>query len=248
MTDVLESKRGREVADAVKAVRARLTRACESAGRSPTEVVLLPVTKFFPATDVQILYHLGFRDFGESRVQEASAKVGEFSALEPTATDVRWHMIGRLQRNKVNTVARWARSVQSVDSNKLIAALDRAVAVVRDRGERQSNLDVYLQVSLDEDDRRGGAPAGDLERLGEAVMAAEGLSLGGLMSVPPLGADPETAFARLREIHAQFMQSFPAATGLSAGMSGDAEIAVRHGSTCVRVGTALLGLRPITSP
>ncbi|WP_041451608.1 YggS family pyridoxal phosphate-dependent enzyme [Hoyosella subflava] len=243
----MSTARAREIADAVAAQRDRLRSACSAAGRAEREVALLPVTKFFPASDVQILYRLGFRDFGESRVQEAAAKVEEFAELEPEA-DVRWHMIGQLQRKKANAVARWASSVQSVDSSKLVSALERAVQSARQRGDRVSDLSVYLQVSLDQDEERGGAPPDELDALGAQVDGAEGLRLAGLMSVPPLGAVPEEAFAELSDIHTRFMARFPSAVELSAGMSGDAEIAVRHGSTCVRVGTALLGLRTITSP
>lgn len=249
MSESARARRAAEVAEAVRAQKERLERACHAAGRSPADVALLPVTKYFPASDAHILYTLGLRDFGESRVQEAAAKVAAFRGLEPNAA-VRWHMIGQLQRNKANVVARWAAAVHSVDNSKLIAALARGVATARDRGERATDADlaVYLQVSLDGDTQRGGAAEPELDALGAAVAEADGLALAGLMAVPPLGADPERSFARLHEIHVEFLRSFPGATQLSAGMSGDMEVAVRHGSTCVRVGTALLGLRTITSP
>nr|WP_064439473.1 YggS family pyridoxal phosphate-dependent enzyme [Hoyosella altamirensis] len=243
----MSTARAREIADAVTAQRDRLRDACSAAGRAEREVELLPVTKFFPASDVQILYRLGFRHFGEARAQEAAAKVEAFAELEPGA-DVRWHMIGRLQRKKASGIARWASSVQSVDSSKLVTALERGVQSALERGDRVSDLSIYLQVSLDQDEQRGGAPPSELEALGEQVAGAKGLRLAGLMCVPPLSAVPEEAFAELGAIHERFVARFPSAVELSAGMSGDAEIAVRHGSTCVRVGTALLGLRTITSP
>ncbi|MBM4639475.1 YggS family pyridoxal phosphate enzyme, partial [Rhodococcus hoagii] len=108
--------RHEEVASALTRVRARLDAACRDAGREPSEVALLPVTKFFPASDVRVLYDLGCRAFGESREPEASTKVAEFSADPDVTEPVRWHMIGRLQRNKVKSVVRWADTVHSLDS------------------------------------------------------------------------------------------------------------------------------------
>ena len=144
-------------------MRERLTRACEHAGRDPAEVTLLPVTKFFPASDVEILYGLGCRAFGESREQEASAKVAALQHLP----EIEWHMIGRLQRNKARAVARWAYAVHSVDNARLVDALDRGA----DR--RDQPLRVFVQVSLDSDDndnprprRRPGRRAGRARRPG----------------------------------------------------------------------------------
>ncbi|NLU82926.1 YggS family pyridoxal phosphate-dependent enzyme [Rhodococcus sp. HNM0569] len=241
-------ERAAEIAAALAAVRLRLAEACAAAGRAPDEVALLPVTKFFPESDVRILYALGCREFGESRDQEASAKVAEFGRdMGDGARDVHWHMIGRLQRNKARSVAGWAHTIHSVDSARLASALDRASAEAFDAGRRRAPLRVLLQVSLDDDPGRGGVPIGDLESLGESIESARGLALAGLMAVPPLGSDSDAEFARLEDIHSRFVASFPGATELSAGMTGDLEAAVRHGSTCVRVGTAILGRRPIIS-
>ncbi|SDH51419.1 hypothetical protein SAMN05444695_102168 [Rhodococcus triatomae] len=238
--------RVREVTAALTAARARLERACRAAGRDPESVTLLPVTKFFPVSDVRILYDLGCRHFGESREQEAAAKIDQFRAAVDDAS-VRWDMIGNLQRNKARGVARWASAVHSVDSERLLAALDRAATASREAGERTDPLDVFVQVSLDGDPERGGAPLPELERLGTRAEEAPNLRLVGLMAVPPLGSDAETAFAELQRVHRDFVRAFPNATQLSAGMTNDLEHAVRYGSTCVRVGTALLGSRPITS-
>lgn len=227
-----------ELAAALDRLRTRLAAACESAQRDPADVTLLPVTKFFPASDVEILYRLGCRAFGESREQEASAKVAALHTREPVA----WHMIGRLQRNKSRAVAKWAHTVHSVDSARLAAALDRAAGEVRD-----APLRVLLQVSLDTDTQRGGVAANDLAALADQVDDSPNLQLSGVMAIPPLDADPDRAFARLAELHDDLRRAHPHATELSAGMSNDLEIAVRHGSTCVRVGTALMGPRPLIS-
>ncbi|MCX5045990.1 YggS family pyridoxal phosphate-dependent enzyme [Aldersonia sp. NBC_00410] len=231
-----------ELAEALDRLSHRLDAACRAAGRSRDEVALLPVTKFFPAADVQILYDLGCREFGESREQEASAKVADTGH-----EDVRWHLIGRLQRNKSRAVARWAYAVHSVDSVRLAQTLARAVAEAHDEGERAAALQVFVQVSLDDDPSRGGVAAAGLAELADVVADAAQLNLKGLMAIPPLDVEPERAFARLAELRAALTAGHPGATELSAGMSNDLEIAVRHGSTCVRVGTALMGSRPIIS-
>ncbi|WP_072688659.1 YggS family pyridoxal phosphate-dependent enzyme [Rhodococcus marinonascens] len=235
-----------EIEAALKAVRERLDAACRTAGRDPLEVSLLPVTKFFPESDVRILYDLGCRDFAEAREQEATSKIEAFRA-EVADQSVRWHMIGHLQRNKSRAVAGWAYCIHSLDRERLIGALGRAAATALEAGERAQPLRVLLQVSLDGDPQRGGAAISDLEYLAEQVQSSPGLDYRGLMAIPPIDADPDAAFGELQEIHARLRLEYPEATELSAGMTNDLEHAVRHGSTCVRVGTALLGSRPITS-
>ncbi len=243
--DARTQARRAELAANLAALEERIDAACRACGRDRASVRLLPVTKFFPASDVALLAELGAREFGESREQEASAKV---AALREAGVDgLRWHMIGRLQRKKANAVARWAHTVHSVDSERLATALDRGGAAALDAGERAEPLDVLIQVSLDDDPERGGVRAGDLEALAETVAAAPSLRLAGLMAIPPLGVEPDSAFERLASLHTRLRERHPGASELSAGMSGDLESAIAHGSTCVRVGTALMGARPITS-
>ncbi|MEV6562618.1 YggS family pyridoxal phosphate-dependent enzyme [Nocardia sp. NPDC051756] len=243
-----------ELATNLAALLQRVDAACLAARRAPDSVRLLPVTKFFPAGDVAILYRLGRREFGESREQEATAKVAELPTLvAPEAEgdeglpDVQWHMIGRLQRNKARVVARWAHAVHSVDSERLATALDSGAQTALDAGERTDPVRVLLQVSLDDDPSRGGVAPDELARLAEQVAGSKALRLSGLMAIPPLGAESDAAFARLATLHTMLLAEHPGATELSAGMSGDLESAIEHGSTCVRVGTALMGARPITS-
>ncbi|OBF37268.1 YggS family pyridoxal phosphate enzyme [Mycobacterium sp. ACS1612] len=246
----MANTRERELADALTALRARLSRAAEAASRNANEIELLPITKFFPASDVLILYGLGCRQFGESREQEASNKCAEVGAVLVTEP-IRWHMVGRIQRNKARSIAGWAYAAHSVDSGKLIAALDRAACGALADGRRAEPLRVYIQLSLDGDESRGGVDIGRPESVDElcaAVDAADGLDFVGLMGIPPLGADPDDAFARLQEERDRVQKSYDQRLGLSAGMSSDLESAVEHGSTCVRVGTALMGQRPLTSP
>jgi PLP dependent protein len=241
-----------ELADALTALRGRLSAAAEAAGRKLDEIQLLPITKFFPATDVAILSRLGCTAFGESRDQEAAAKVDEVTRLLDDSTDRRqWHMVGKIQRNKARSMALWAHTAHSVSSTRVVAALDRAVDGALSDGHRTTPLRVYIQVSLDGDVSRGGVDVSDSVAVDEVcaqVEVAESLELVGLMGIPPLDWDPDRAFERLQSEHHRVRRAHPDAVGLSAGMSNDLESAVKHGSTCVRVGTALLGQRPLASP
>lgn len=227
-----------ELAVSLAEVEHRLETACATAGRPREEITLVVVTKHFPADDVRHLDALGVRHVGENRHQEAAAKHDECADL----TSLTWHYVGHLQSNKAAAVAGWADVVQSVDRTRLVAPLGRAAS---DRGHP---LEVLLQVSLDreagEGGRSGAAPA-DVPGLADAVASTEGLVLRGLMAVAPRGEDPRLAFARLAEVATDLRSSHPGATWVSAGMSGDLEAAVEHGATHVRVGTAVLGMRPL---
>ncbi|OBG78062.1 MULTISPECIES: YggS family pyridoxal phosphate-dependent enzyme [unclassified Mycobacterium] len=244
-----------ELTHALAAVRSRLADAAAAAGRHVSEIELLPVTKFFPATDVVILSRLGCRAVGESRDQEATAKVTDvtrqLAALGRADAAPRWHMVGHIQRNKARSVARWAHTAHSVDSRQLASALDRGVAAAQADGHRRDPLRVYVQVSLDGDESRGGVDVGRPGAVDEVcaqVAGSDKLRLVGLMGIPPLDSDPRAAFERLQAEHSRILESHRDAVGLSAGMSNDFEIAVKHGATCVRVGTALMGPRRLPSP
>ncbi|MUL65371.1 YggS family pyridoxal phosphate enzyme [Mycobacterium sp. CBMA 234] len=259
-----------ELADSLARIQARIDAAAAASGRDRADIEFLPVTKFFPAADVVALYRLGCRAFGESREQEAAGKVGEVSdalsskelitapgkLLDASSniesnSAIRWHMIGRIQRNKARAVAGWASVAHSVDSAPLIAALARGAVEALEQGRRSAPLQVYIQVSLDGDPARGGVPVGRPDLVDELCAAAHGtpgLQLAGLMAIPPLATDAEQEFARLEAELLRVQTQYPHRLGLSAGMSDDLEVAVRHGSTCVRVGTALMGRRPLTSP
>lgn len=225
--------REEEIAAGLAAVRARIDAACAAAGRERGSVSLTVVTKTFPASDAAILAGLGVREIAENRDQEARAKHAACAGLP-----LRWHMIGQLQRNKASHVASWADVVESVDRQPLVGALSRA-AVSAGR-----TLTCLVQVSLDGRTDRGGALPVDVPALCDAVSAAPGLTLGGLMAVAPYPGDPGEAFARLARLRAHVLADHPAATILSAGMSGDLEEAIAHGATQVRVGGAILGSRP----
>ncbi|BDN82984.1 MULTISPECIES: YggS family pyridoxal phosphate-dependent enzyme [Mycobacterium] len=251
-----QGERQSELTHALAVVRSRLAAAAEAAGRKVSEIELLPITKFFPATDVAILARLGCRAVGESRDQEASAKVAElarmFSApMRSGSRGIQWHMVGQIQRNKVRSLANWAHTAHSIDTPQLVTALDRAITTAIADRRRGNPLRVYVQVSLDGDVSRGGVDMTDpgaVDRICAQVSDLQSLELIGLMGVPPRDWGQEKAFERLQSEHSRVLESFPTAVRLSAGMSDDLEIAVKHGSTCVRVGTALLGSRRLRSP
>lgn len=231
-----------ELSEALRRVRARIAAACAAAGRHPEEILLLPVTKYFPVDDVVRLARLGVTEFAENRHQEAAAKAAELTARLP-GVNPRWHMVGGLQRNKARAVLDWAKVVQSVDDIRLVEPLARAAA---ERGA-DGPIEVLLQLSLDGDPNRGGCVEAGLPALAEAVAARDELRLAGLMTVAPLGLEPDEAFAGLRRNLRALQLVDPHATVLSAGMSADLDSAIRNGSTCVRVGTAVLGDRRLAS-
>ncbi|GAA1628115.1 YggS family pyridoxal phosphate-dependent enzyme [Actinoplanes couchii] len=231
MTD---NGRRAELASSLDRVRDRIARACTAAGRPPDAVTLTAVTKTYPASDVLLLAGLGVTDVAENRDQEASVKA---DAVRAEGVRLRWHFVGQLQRNKARSVAAYADVVESVDSVRLAEALGRAAAA------RENPIEVLLQVSLDGDPARGGVFGDDLWRVSDAVTSSEGLRLGGLMAVAPLGEDPRQAFARLEVLAGQMASRHPGASTVSAGMSGDLEAAVERGATHVRIGTSLLGMR-----
>jgi pyridoxal phosphate enzyme (YggS family) len=234
-----------ELARNLAAVRARVAAACAAAGRDASEITLIAVTKTWPAADVAALAGLGLADFGENRDQEAAPKAA--AVAEVTSATVTWHFIGQLQTNKAPSVVRYASVVHSVDRVRIVRALGAAArgAVAARAGAGARALSCLVQVSLDGDPSRGGVPVGEIAEVGAAIEAEPGLVLGGVMAVAPLGVPPETAFASLRAISGTVREINPAATIISAGMSGDLEAAVQNGATHLRIGTALLGNRSL---
>jgi len=230
-----------ELAANLARVEERISAACAAAGREREEVTLIVVTKTHPASDVRLLAELGVRHVAENRDQEAAPKAAECADLP-----LIWHFVGQLQTNKVRSVCSYADVVQSVDRKRLVDALSgAAVGAARELG-------VLIQVALDVDSgergQRGGVGADGVAALADAVIAADGLRLDGLMTVAPLDgtyADrPRAAFDRLKEVSSGLRVAHPAANMVSAGMSSDLEEAVAAGATHVRVGTAVLGVRP----
>jgi pyridoxal phosphate enzyme (YggS family) len=208
-------------------VRERMARAAARAGRNPDSILLLAVTKVFPAEVIRAAHDLGLREFGENYVQEFESKSPVVSGL-PGA---RFHFIGHLQSNKSARAAELFQVIQTVDSARLAKRLD---AVGRP-------IDVMIEVKLGGEEAKSGVEPEGLPALLDGVRACPNLRLRGLMTMPPWSEDPEAprpVFRRLRELAAQYGLS-----ELSMGMSHDLETAIEEGSTCVRVGTALFGKR-----
>lgn len=224
------------------ALRARIAVACKAAGRPVGDVELLAVTKTHPAAAADYAARYGLRGVGENRVQEAIEKRPH---LAPESIALRWELIGHLQSNKAKLAARHFDRIQSVDSEKLLAHLDRAAA------EIGRTLPVLLQLNAGDDPAKFGADRADAPRLLDAALACRHLRVDGLMTIAPLGATPEETAGHARRTfdHLRTTRDLLAASrkvplaDLSMGMTGDLEIAVAAGSTMVRVGTALYGAR-----
>lgn len=230
-----------QLAENLARVEERISAACARAGRPRDEVTLIVVTKTYPASDVRLLAELGVRQVAENRDQEAAPKAAECADLPLT-----WHFVGQLQTNKVRSVAGYAGIVQSVDRVRLATALSKEA--VRAGRELGCLIQVALDAESGERGERGGVAPDGVGALAEAIAGAEGLRLDGVMTVAPL-AGPYAgrelaAFERLMEISSDLRAGHPAATMVSAGMSADLEEAVAAGATHVRVGTAVLGVRP----
>ena len=210
-------------------VRGLVADAAHEAGRDPSGITTIVVTKFHSASLVRELAALGVTDVGENRQQDAGPKAAQTRDLALT-----WHFIGQLQSNKVRAVLEFASVVHSVDRPSLVDAL-RAVDVP---------VQVFLQLNLTGDPNRGGVALADLPQLAERVLGAPGLTLRGLMAVAPLGEEPRAAFAQVRDASERLQQIAPAAVALSMGMSGDFREAILEGATHLRIGTAITGNRP----
>jgi pyridoxal phosphate enzyme (YggS family) len=232
MTDA----RQRELAERLTLVKDRIARSAEHVGRAPEDVSLVVVTKTWPSDDVRRLCDLGVTDFGENRVQEAESKAAQLTDLP-----ISWHFIGQIQSNKAPRVAGFAAFVHSVDSVKVATRLGSGA----ERGNR--SVRCLVQLNLDPVDRaagRGGASSASIDEVASAVEAAPALRLAGVMGVAPLGADPAEAYRRLAAAAKRLRAVHPHARLVSAGMSGDFEVAIEAGATHVRVGSAVLGERP----
>ena len=190
------------------------------------EVTLIAVTKTFPVSDAQILHELGVRDFGENRDAEGAEKAAIVSGT--------WHFQGQIQSNKLKSITSWASVIHSLDDPRHFEIIERVAP---------HPLQIFLQVSLDGAHHRGGAGLAELYSLAALVEKSPTHTLAGLMSVPPVEMNSNEAFAQLAVIHKEFMELFPAAKSLSAGMSGDYEAAISHGATHVRIGSSILGSR-----
>lgn len=218
----------------------RIRNACRRCGRDPSEVTLLPVSKNFPSSSILALQQeAGCHCFGESKVQEVRRKSGELGNDRP-----QWELVGHLQTNKAKFAVEFFDVVHSVDSMRLIEALDRQT----EAWPAERVLRLYIQVNIAEEQQKYGVSPQEIKSLIERIQSGSRLALAGLMTMAPYSKEAENSrwvFRRLRELRDHLLavgittQPLP----LSMGMSGDFEVAIEEGSNCVRIGTALFGER-----
>jgi pyridoxal phosphate enzyme (YggS family) len=218
-------------------VRERIAAAARSAGRDPSSILLIAVSKTFPIEAVLEAYAAGHRDFGENKVQEGLQKIVSSADLP-----IRWHLLGHLQTNKVRKAPAFA-TIHSVDSVELLRKLDTAAA------EAGRTPELLIQVDLAGEATKFGVVPSQVPPLLEAAAALTSARVVGLMTLPPIPESPEDArpyFKRLRALRDEWLAAgvpAPMLRELSMGMSADFETAVQEGSTMVRVGTAIFGSR-----
>ena len=226
------------IADRLTEVRSRIAAAARSAGRDPSFIRLIAVSKTFPIDLIREAYAAGQRDFGENRVQEALKKIERSADLE-----IRWHLLGHLQGNKVRKAGAAFATIQSVDGLELLQKLDQAAA------EARATPELLIQVDVAGEATKFGAPPDAVPRLFEAAARLQAARVVGLMTLPPVPQTPEDArpwFRQVRDLRQRWLESGVPRTmlrELSMGMSGDFEVAIQEGATMVRVGTAIFGSR-----
>jgi len=215
------------LAERLEAVETRIANACARAGRRREEILLLAVTKVFPASVIRHAWDLGLREFGENYVQEFETKAAEVSTL----AGARFHLIGHLQSNKSRRAAELFQLIQTVDSPKLARRL----------GECASPLDVMIEVKLSPEESKYGCDPAGLSALIDVIGSQSNLTLSGLMTMPPWSDDPEQTRPYFRQL--RLLADRHGLNGLSMGMSHDLEAAIEEGATIIRIGTALFGSR-----
>ena len=228
-----------KIADSVAGVRRDIAAAAAACGRKAEEITLVAVSKTVPMDKILTAISAGQRHFGENRVQEAESKI---PALRPVP-NLTWHMIGHLQSNKAQRAAELFDVIHSVDSIKLAGKLSQAALAAG------KTLSVFVQVDLGHEETKFGTEKSQVAEMVAAISAAGGLSLAGLMTIPPFFEDPELTrpyFRALRELRNGLEQEQPGCLGrgeLSMGMSHDFQVAIQEGATIVRIGTAIFGDR-----
>jgi pyridoxal phosphate enzyme (YggS family) len=232
---MMATERATEISLALAQVEEQIVRACLSASRTREEVTLIAVTKTYPFSDVEILQGLGINNFGENRDSEG---VEKSSAIKNSENNSFWHYQGEIQSKKIGSISRWADTVHSLDDLSHIQKFDRALETLGGK-----SLQVFLQVSLDGNPQRSGLNPADLMQACHVVAQKPHLQLMGVMTVPPVGSVPEESFAKIADIAEGMRRDFPDAKYLSAGMSGDFEVAIAYGATHIRIGSQILGSR-----
>ena len=221
------------------AVFKKMSHAAMRAGRRPEDVRLVAITKTVGIDEIRKAADIGLRVFGENKIQEATEKITNLK-FEISNSNIEWHLIGHLLRNKAKYAVRLFELIHSLDSEELAADLNREAEKA---GKVQK---VLIQVKLSTEETKSGIPEQDLPLLVKKVTRLENLKLEGLMTIPPFFADPEPArpfFKRLRELRDELEKKGFVLPELSMGMSNDYEVAIQEGATLVRIGTAIFGER-----
>ena len=221
----MSKQRAQEIATALAEVRSRI----------PSNVTLIVVTKTFPASDIEILYELGERNFGENRDSEGAEK------SQVLADDSIWHFQGGIQSNKLRSIVQWSDFIHSLDD---LSHAEKISNVAHEMGKKQN---CFIQVNLDSNNEsqthRSGISPTELKSFAERSAQLPGLTIVGVMGVGPLHQDPAPAFARLQRASHELQEIIPLATYISGGMSGDFDVAMKYGATHVRIGSSILGSR-----
>ena len=225
-----------QLTERYRSVNERISASCIAAGRTVTDVELIVVTKNHSAELVAELYDLGHRQFGENRDQEAGPKAEALAA--GGRLDANWHFVGQLQSNKVRTVLNYATCIHSIDRSSLVKELSKQL------GNRELEIEGFIELNLTGDPARGGVEPGNLAQLAESVMQIGRIKLLGVMAVAGLGVDPRIDFEKTLQASQELQKIAPEANQLSMGMSEDFELAIEMGATHIRVGSAITGPRP----
>ncbi len=229
------------IAENMKVVQKKIEAACEKSGRSKEEVTLIAVSKTKPVSMLQEAYDTGCRDFGENKVQELVDK------YEQLPKDIRWHMIGHLQRNKVKYIVDKVYMIHSVDSLRL------AEEISKEAVKKGVTVSILLEVNVAQEETKFGASAQDVAALAEAIAKLPNIVIKGLMTIAPYVLNAEEnreVFRKLKQIAVDITQKNIdniCMGELSMGMTGDYEVAVMEGATYVRVGTGIFGERQYTT-
>ena len=229
-----------EIASNLETVKARIAAACQRAGRDPSSVRLLPVSKTVEEHRIRLAYDAGCRVLGENKLQEARAKAEAMADL-----DIQWSVIGHLQTNKAKYLARFAAEFQALDSLRVAAALDRRLQI------EGRSLDVFVQINSSGESSKYGLAPEDVPAFVTELPAFSALKIRGLMTLAVFSTDAvrvRHCFQLMRRLQERLRQDTPEGLSfdeLSMGMSGDYEIAIEEGATVVRVGQAIFGARPL---
>ena len=228
-----------QIAQHLFQVKERIAQAAERASRNLQQIRLLAVSKTKPVEAIMAAHAAGQRCFGESYAQEAATKIDALRQ-QPEYCDIEWHFIGPLQSNKSKLVAERFDWVQSVDRDKLIDRLNNQ------RPASMAPLNICLQINISGESSKSGTSEQEIFRLAELVSHSERLVLRGVMAIPEHTSDENvlaTQMARMQTLFTELARQYPTVDTLSMGMTEDLELAIAHGSTMVRVGTAIFGAR-----